>query len=133
MQKSKSGTVRLQMYLNRFGQSRVVKGTRIVGCFLSEHFCMQASSFEEFKEALAQKKRILAPWCDCTDVEVKVKETTKISKEDGVGEGGEAGAKTLCIPFEQPPMPEGQMCIFSKVLLGEDRPAKNFALWGRSY
>lgn len=87
----------------------------------------------EFKEALAQRKRILAPWCDCTDVEGKVKAATRIEKEGGVGEGGEAGAKTLCIPFEQPAMPDGQMCIFAQELVGEARPAKNFALWGRSY
>lgn len=94
---------------------------------------MQAASFDEFKTELAAKKRILAPWCDCTDVEEQVKKLTKISAQDGEGEGGEAGAKTLCIPFEQPAMPEGQMCIFAKAILGEDRPAKNFALWGRSY
>lgn len=49
------------------------------------------------------------------------------------GTAGVAGAKTLCCPFEQPDMPEGQMCIFAKELLGKDRPATQFALWGRSY
>ena len=38
-----------------------------------------------------------------------------------------AGAKTLCIPFEQPPLPEGTLCFAS------GKPAKNWALWGRSY
>lgn len=38
-----------------------------------------------------------------------------------------AGAKTLCIPFEQPPLPEGAVCFAS------GKPAKNWALWGRSY
>ena len=93
---------------------------------------VQAHTFEDFKAALSHKKRILAPWCDATDVELKVKEATKVAAEDGL-EGGEAGAKTLCIPFEQPALEEGQMCIFAKALLGEDRPAKNFAMWGRSY
>ena len=49
------------------------------------------------------------------------------------GEGTIAGAKTLCCPFEQPAMPEGQQCIFAEELLGEDRSATQFALWGRSY
>lgn len=37
------------------------------------------------------------------------------------------GAKTLCIPLEQPPLPEGTKCFKT------GRPAKNWALWGRSY
>ena len=37
------------------------------------------------------------------------------------------GAKTLCIPLEQPPLPEGTKCFAS------GKPAKNWALWGRSY
>lgn len=94
---------------------------------------LQAWSFDEFKAALAERKRILAPWCDDSDLEGQVKKLTTISAEEGGGEAGEAGAKTLCIPFEQPPMPDGQLCIFAKAILGEDRPAKNFSLWGRSY
>lgn len=49
------------------------------------------------------------------------------------GEETLSGAKTLCCPFEQPELPAGQMCIFAKELLGEDRPATQYALWGRSY
>lgn len=94
---------------------------------------MQVTTFDDFKQQLAQKKRILAPWCDSTDVEAKVKAATAVAAAEGSPEGGETGAKTLCIPFEQPPLANGQMCIFAKELLGEDRPAKNFALWGRSY
>lgn len=37
------------------------------------------------------------------------------------------GAKTLCIPLEQPELPPGTKCFAS----GKD--AKNWALWGRSY
>ena len=37
------------------------------------------------------------------------------------------GAKTLCIPLEQPDLPPGTLCFAS------GRPAKNWALWGRSY
>lgn len=94
---------------------------------------LQVFSFEDFKKELAQKKRILAPWCDSTAVENKVKAATAVAAPEGATEGGETGAKTLCIPFEQPEMQQGQACIFAKALLGEDRPARNFALWGRSY
>jgi len=38
-----------------------------------------------------------------------------------------AGAKSLCIPFDQPPLPAGTTCFAS------GKPAKNWALWGRSY
>ena len=38
-----------------------------------------------------------------------------------------AAAKTLCIPFEQPPLPEGTKCFFT------GKPAVNWTLWGRSY
>ena len=37
-------------------------------------------------------------------------------------------AKTLCIPFEQPPMPAGQKCFAG---CGHDATA--YTLWGRSY
>lgn len=100
---------------------------------LGPRVCLQAWSFDEFKAELAERKRILAPWCEDTAIEKEVKKLTTVSAEESGAEGGDAGAKTLCIPFEQPAMPEGQICIFAKAILGEDRPAKNFALWGRSY
>lgn len=37
------------------------------------------------------------------------------------------GAKTLCIPHVQPDLPPGTPCFAT------GRPAKNWALWGRSY
>jgi prolyl-tRNA synthetase len=36
-------------------------------------------------------------------------------------------AKTLCKPFEHPPLPEGTKCFVSGL------PAKTWVLWGRSY
>ena len=57
------------------------------------------------------------------------------AQEKHVDENGEefqpalSGAvKTLCIPLEQPPMPEGQMCFFDKT-----KKAKRWCLMGRSY
>jgi hypothetical protein len=41
--------------------------------------------------------------------------------------GDAMGAKTLCIPLEQPELPPGTKCFVS------GKPAKNWALWGRSY
>jgi prolyl-tRNA synthetase len=36
-------------------------------------------------------------------------------------------AKTLCKPFDQPPLPEGTKCFVSGL------PATTWVLWGRSY
>lgn len=36
-------------------------------------------------------------------------------------------AKTLCKPFDQPPLPEGTLCFVSGL------PATTWVLWGRSY
>jgi prolyl-tRNA synthetase len=105
-------------------------------------------NLDDFKAALSRKHLILAPWADLVEVEEAVKKETKVEAptevevakaktgptahgeepaHDGGEQGGEAGAKVLCIPFEQPEMPEGTKCFFSGA------PAKNFALFGRSY
>ncbi|KAL3616061.1 hypothetical protein CASFOL_040355 [Castilleja foliolosa] len=66
--------------------------------------CIQTvSTWEEFTEALGEKKMILAPWCDEEEVEKDVKARTK----------GEMGAaKSLCSPFDQPAIPEGTYVVF---------------------
>ncbi|CAN6452684.1 unnamed protein product [Victoria cruziana] len=77
-----------------------------------------ARTWEEFTDALAAKKMVLAPWCDEMEVEKDVKARTK----------GEMGAaKSLCTPFEQMPLPEGTLCFAS------GKPAKIWSYWGRSY
>lgn len=89
-------------------------------------FCIAvADNWDDFVTALNNKKMVLAPWCDEVEVEESVKARTK----------GEAGAaKTLCMPFEQDTLPmvsntlaEGTKCFAS------GKPAKKWALWGRSY
>ncbi|KAH9618676.1 hypothetical protein KSS87_022236 [Heliosperma pusillum] len=81
--------------------------------------CIQViTTWKEFVVALANKKLILAPWCDEEEVEKDVKTRTK----------GEMGAaKTLCTPFDQPDMEEGTVCFAS------GKPAKKWTYWGRSY
>lgn len=82
--------------------------------------CMdKATTWEAFMAALEARHMVLAPWADEPDVEedVKKRSTTPTAM----------GAKTLCIPFEQPELPEGTLCFAS------GKPAKNWALWGRSY
>ncbi|KAJ6873201.1 hypothetical protein NC651_032156 [Populus alba x Populus x berolinensis] len=77
-----------------------------------------AKTWDEFKEALSQRKMILAPWCDEEEVEKDVKDRTR----------GEMGAaKSLCSPFDQPELPEGTTCFAS------GKPAKKWTYWGRNF
>ena len=89
---------------------------------------MQVYNMEDFQKALDNKHMVLAPWADEKGIEDAVKKATaKKASEVPDSEGGEAGAKALCIPLVQPDMPEGTKCFFT------GKPAKNFCLWGRSY
>ena len=81
---------------------------------------VRVTKWEDFVPALNAKKMVLAPWCEEVEVEEKV-------KQDSAAPGA-AGAKTLCIPFDQPEMPAGTMCFAAP-----DKPAKRWTLWGRSY
>ncbi|GJR29893.1 proline--tRNA ligase, cytoplasmic [Tanacetum coccineum] len=93
--------------------------TRTIGVMEKRDACIQViRTWDEFTEALGQKKLILAPWCDEKEVELEVKAKTKA--ETGA-------AKTLCSPLEQPEMPEGTLCFAS------GKPAKKWTYWGRSY
>ncbi|KAG2307583.1 hypothetical protein Bca52824_027331 [Brassica carinata] len=69
-----------------------------------EESIQKVETWDEFKEALRLKKLVLAPWCDEVEVENDVKENTK-------GEN-EAGAKTLCTPFDQPEQREDILLIY---------------------
>eukprot|EP00249_Psilotum_nudum_P029078 c3928_g1_i1 orf=159-1823(+) len=78
----------------------------------------KVETWDEFIQSLNDKKMVLAPWCDEVEIEEIVKARTK----------GEMGAaKSLCMPFDQPDLPEGVLCFAS------GKPAKKWALWGRSY
>ncbi|CAI0450306.1 unnamed protein product [Linum tenue] len=82
--------------------------------------CVQVvKTWDEFKAALAQKKMILAPWCDEEEVEKEIKE--RIKDEEG------GTVKSLCTPFEQPELHEGTLCFAT------GKPAKKWTYWGRSF
>ena len=82
-----------------------------------------ARTWKEFMDALNRKHMVLAPWCNETEVEEKVK------KDSAVGD--QMGAKTLCTPFEGtpgvPPLEDGTVCFVT------GKPAVQWTLWGRSY
>lgn len=58
------------------------------------------------------------------EVEKKVKVDSSGFDAEGVAL---MGAKTLCIPLDQPELAPGTKCFKTGL------PAKNWALWGRSY
>lgn len=109
------------------------------------------TEWDDFVPTLDGRNMVLAPWCETTPCEENVKELTSAaarkeeeedagadeSKNESTGTTGEGGgapalsgsAKTLCIPFNQAPLPAGTKC-FCK---GCDRLAVGWTLWGRSY
>jgi prolyl-tRNA synthetase len=106
-----------------------------------------AWDFEQFMAALDAGCLVLTPWCLTTESEEWVKEETKrrgeevskMAKGDAaagateVNEKGESkaltgAAKTLCVPFVQPPMPPGTPCF-----TGNGQGAVEWCMWGRSF
>jgi prolyl-tRNA synthetase len=89
-----------------------------------------AWSWAEFRQGLALGNLVLAPWCCTTETEEWVKEETSPAKNPDEVEGGKlsGSAKTLCVPFNQPPMPKGTPCF-----TGQGGLALSWTLWGRSY
>jgi prolyl-tRNA synthetase len=77
-------------------------------------------SFDGFVEALDDKKMVLTPWCETKKSEELVKTRTAADSDGGA-------AKTLCIPFVQPPLPPGTKCFITGA------PATTWVIWGRSY
>jgi len=92
------------------------------------------TEWKKFVPELEKHNLVLTPWCggEYDEWEDWVKET---SRKEALQEGEEedqrtatsVAAKTLCIPFDQPELPEGTKCIASGL------PAKCWVLWGRSY
>eukprot|EP00604_Paraphysomonas_vestita_P002376 CAMPEP_0174819574 /NCGR_PEP_ID=MMETSP1107-20130205/2893_1 /TAXON_ID=36770 /ORGANISM="Paraphysomonas vestita, Strain GFlagA" /LENGTH=425 /DNA_ID=CAMNT_0016033333 /DNA_START=729 /DNA_END=2006 /DNA_ORIENTATION=+ len=92
---------------------------------------VQVTEWKDFVPALNRHCLVLTPFCDQREWEEKVK---KMSREEALSGGLEdartatsVAAKTLCKPFDQPPLPEGTLCFVSGL------PATTWVLWGRSY
>ncbi|AFZ80456.1 prolyl-tRNA synthetase, putative [Theileria equi strain WA] len=87
---------------------------------------VKAYTFDEVMPALNSDKLLLLPWCEDSSTEDEIKlETQKLSAQNLGGRTG--GMKSLCIPLEQPEMPEGTKCFWT------GKPAKRWSFWGRSY
>lgn len=89
------------------------------------------NDWKDFVPNLNKKNVILAPWCGVMECEEDIKDAS--AKQDDGEEFEEddkapsMGAKSLCIPFEQPDLKAGQKCIKC------DLEAKQYCMFGRSY
>ncbi|KAL2916905.1 hypothetical protein HK105_203684 [Polyrhizophydium stewartii] len=93
---------------------------------------VRLESWDKFVETLNNKCLVLAPWCEEVSCEEDVKERSANSAQGDEPVDDKApsmGAKTLCIPFEQPAggVKKGAKCFAC------DRKAVSYTLWGRSY
>eukprot|EP00934_Nitzschia_sp_Nitz4_P003060 Nitzschia sp. Nitz4//scaffold31_size150131//57555//60853//NITZ4_002825-RA/size150131-processed-gene-0.106-mRNA-1//1//CDS//3329547650//3050//frame0 len=97
---------------------------------------VSVTDWKDFVPNLEKNNLVLTPWCgpEHEDWEEWVKAKSKEESLANAGLEGEdertstsVAAKTLCVPFDQPELPEGTMCIASGL------PATCWVLWGRSY
>lgn len=87
--------------------------------------------WKDFVPNLNKKNVILSPWCGVMECEEDIRDSSG-KQDDGeeieVDEKSPSmGAKSLCIPFNQPELKEGQKCVKC------DRIAKQYCMFGRSY
>ena len=97
---------------------------------------VRVTDWKDFVPAISEGKLALTPFCndsEATEYEELVKTKSKEEALAGTGEAEDektatpVAAKTLCIPFDQPPLPAGTKCFIS------GKPATCWVMWGRSY
>ncbi|XP_063690578.1 bifunctional glutamate/proline--tRNA ligase-like isoform X2 [Bolinopsis microptera] len=87
------------------------------------------TNWEEFCKLLDQKKIIQAPYCgdiSCEEIIKKESARTEVTEDD---KAPAMGAKSLCIPFDQPADATCETCIQQNCC----KPATAYTLFGRSY
>ncbi|KAH3666409.1 hypothetical protein WICMUC_005677 [Wickerhamomyces mucosus] len=87
--------------------------------------------WEDFVPALNAKNVILSPWCGDIECEEDIKDASA-KRNDGEDEevddkAPSMGAKSLCIPFDQPTLKPDTKCVRC------GKEAINYTLFGRSY
>jgi len=87
-----------------------------------------AETWDDFKSALQKRHMILAPFCGkeaCEDL-IKDKSRDDVEVEPGAPS---MGAKSLCIPIDQPKIVENKNCVAPNCC----EVTESFTLFGRSY
>jgi prolyl-tRNA synthetase len=95
-----------------------------------EHVKLIHNNWDDVLPALDKKNCVLIPWCEQVQCEKVIKERTsrKSTADASIDEAAPSmGAKSLCIPFDQPESINGRACLQC------GQPAKSFTLFGRSY
>lgn len=97
----------------------------------------KCTTWADFMKTLDGRGVALIPWCGVTACEKGIKDkTARESKEQEESSAEQAAsgaqkltgaAKSLNIPFDQPPLPAGCKCV------GCDGAALQWAIFGRSY
>ena len=94
---------------------------------------IRVEHWKDLVPTLDKRNLVLIPWCEEPECEEMIKERSKKQSEELTDDSQQddkapsMGAKSLCIPFDQPPMPSGKYCIQCGKL------AKVYGLFGRSY
>lgn len=96
----------------------------------------QITSWDEFTPALNEKNLCLIPHCLTEDCEDEIKDLSARKAEEETGEAPDAkapsmGAKSLCIPFQQPDGLEKGVTKCTNPNCG--KPAEKWCLFGRKY
>ncbi|RLV92945.1 putative proline-tRNA ligase [Spathaspora sp. JA1] len=92
---------------------------------------VKVDEWKDFVPTLNKKNVLLSPWCGDGDCEDDIKDSSA-KKDNGEDEevdekAPSMGAKSLCIPFEQPELKPGQKCVKC------DKLATAYCMFGRSY
>ncbi|CAN3372913.1 hypothetical protein DIURU_002803 [Diutina rugosa] len=89
------------------------------------------TEWKDFVPTLNAKNVIVAPWCGDASCEDDIKDCSARKdngEEEEVDEKAPSmGAKSLCIPYDQPKLNEGQKCVKC------DKVATTYCMFGRSY
>jgi len=83
--------------------------------------------WEDFNPALEAGNLIMTPWCGPEWVKEESKKISMRGEEEDEKSSTSVAGKSLCIPFEQPDLPEGTKCFAT------GKVATCWCLWGRSY
>jgi len=133
---------KVDMMVDNLGQALQTKLDEIQNAMFAkaketrDSHLVQVTEWKDFVPNLELNNLVLTPWCggEHQDWEDWVKNKSREESLASRGEEGEdercatsVAAKTLCIPFDQPELPEGTKCIASGL------PATCWVLWGRSY
>ena len=87
--------------------------------------------WEDFVPTLDDKCVVVIPWCEEEACEDDIKDRSAKASEPTDERAPSAGAKSLCIPFDQSRWPKIEPGVTKCVGCGKD--AKRWTLFGRSY